>query len=315
MLVAMPFSLHGCRVLAAVTCALALVLPARSQAEPCGTVVAAGTTLALSGNVGPCPNIAGTAAVVVEDGATLDLGPFYVACSETDDEGTVSDGIRVNGSDAAIRNGSVYFCRGGVVLAGGGRHEIENVSLYGNTFGVHVEAASVRNALAAIAAYGDTESTAFFVEGDKTTLEDCLAWQAGTGFLVLSDRNRIVDSLARDALYGFDVAGENNKINRGTAVENGIGIRSRGEGSTVRETTLSNNVDEGLDISASTRVKSSSFTGNDVGVHVRSGLRVKVLGNIAAFNTTFDMVDDAAGCGSHKWIDNIFEVSNQACIE
>jgi hypothetical protein len=303
----------GSRCVAAAVFA-ALLTPAASQGEPCGTVVAAGTTLTLTGNVGPCTGASEDTAIVVESEAILDLGGFYVACSNIDDDNAMA-GIRVDGTHAEVRNGWIYYCNDGIAVSGDGRHRIEDVTLNGNASGVHVEAGSERNAIVSVTTYGDEGSTAFLIEGDKTVLEECLAWEAGTGFLLSSNRNRINDSFVRESLYGFDLAGERNRVNRSAAVLNDVGIRCRGEGSTIREATVSNNVGDGLAISASARVKSSSFSGNDVGVHVTNGDVVRVSGNISSFNTTFDMADETLDCGLHRWFDNVFEESNQTCIE
>lgn len=302
------------RMFAAIACGVVAGSVSASRAEPCGTVVGAGTMLVLAGNVGPCDDDV-AAAIVVESGATLDLDGHAVFCADMDADTSLPDGIRMTGAKAIVRGGGVVGCRVGLAVAGEGRHSIEQVTTESNATGMRVETASVRNRIEACASV-DNAGDGFLFEGDRTSVTDSFASGNTIGFRVQSSRNRLKNSHSTEHLSGIDVDGADNKLSLVTSSHNDYGLRCRGEGCRIVEFGAVENTVEALSIESSAKVKSSAFSSNQVGIHVyASAAQVKIVGNNSSLNDGFDMVDDVAGCGAHVWQNNVFGSSNDACIE
>ena len=296
-------------------CALSLAFPFAARAEPCGTVVAAGTTLTLTANVGPCDDDTNPA-IVVEDGATLDRGGFILFCEDVDFGLDWPVGIKVNGTKATVLNGDVDNCQVGVQLGGEGKHYVEGVTASSRGMGFYVEAAREKNKLVSTNSFSNQNG--YIIEGDKTSIATSNALENdGIGFQVSSHKNKLVDNVSDGNDVGaFNLEGEKNKLTGGSASDSPYGIRCAGEGCKVREVTVTGNAADGIEVERSAKVLGCTVSQNDVGIHVEgSALKPKIIGNSSTLNTTFDMKDDVAGCNLHVWKDNTFGTANETCIE
>ena len=180
---------------------------ARAQIA-CGGIVGPGQTVTLTGNVGPCDDVA---VAITVDGGTLDLGGFTLSCADTDEDNALPTGIELNGKKAQVRNGSVVGCFNGVRVEGSGKGVVTGMTLSGNASdGVQVR--SDKNKITANTTSGN---------GDE-------------GVDVLGSKNKIIgNTTTGNGADGIDVSSSarKNKILRNTSTGNaGADLQDSGAG-------------------------------------------------------------------------------------
>ncbi|HXC52181.1 MAG TPA: hypothetical protein VN634_14940 [Candidatus Limnocylindrales bacterium] len=304
----------------AVLCAASIAAPSAALAEPCGTVVAAGATVTLTANVGPCDGTFGDYAITVEDGGTLDLNGKTVTCQDLDMNSEIpSAGIVLHGSHDHVINGTVDGCAVGVLFSGDGYHTVETVTATnGHVPGGHgfaVEFTSPKNRVTYCTATNNA-GDGFNIGSDRNSVTSSSSNGNGAaGFNVIGNKNRLLFVTAgSNATSGVDLGGIKNKLTC-NAASNGDGVVVNGEGCGVRDSTIANNADDGLVIAASAKALDNTVSYNAYGIRVQaSAAKVKIARNDSSLNSVRDMTDEVAGCGDHRWTENTFATSNDACI-
>jgi len=307
----------------ALLCAVSIAAPSISLAEPCGTVVTAGSTLTLSSDVGPCDGTLADSAIEVQDGGTLDLNGKTVTCQDINTDTQYPVGIRLLGSKDHVSNGTVDGCMIGVVLSGDGRHAVESVTAtnsHDDGFVIETALGNTKNRLTSCTA-SDNAVDGFSIGSDKNSLTSTSATGNGAaGYDVIGAKNKFFEAVASgNSGAGFGLTGTGNKLTGGSASSNGDGVACNGEGCTIKEMTIASNTGDGIGIgasAASVKVLENTVSNNAYGIRVQSSaVKVKVIRNNSSLNSTRDMTDELAGCGDHKWVDNTFATSNDACIQ
>jgi len=294
-----------------------LATPSASYAEPCGTVVAAGTTLALTSDVGPCDGIPSDHAITVEEGGTLDLNGKTVSCQDLNMDNYVSSGIALTSGNGNLSNGTVEGCAIGVGLSGNGHHVVNNVTVENSGDGFVM--AGSRNKLTSCVATGNS-GDGFVAYGYATSFSSTSSTgNGGDGyrvtipFVVGAGTTKFLDTVASgNGGAGFYLYGK-IKLNGGSAASNHDGVIAYDDVS-IGRMTIASNTNYGIDISWG-KVRDNIVSGNAYGIRLEaSTAKAKVVGNNSSLNSTFDM-DEELGCGDHKWIDNTFATSNDPCIQ
>lgn len=288
----------------------------------CGATIAAGEKVILTADIGPCSS--GTdPAIRVIGPATVDMAGHRVLCNMSDRP----TGVLVEGKGAKILRGGADGCVSGLDLTGGdGKHKIEDFL-------------ATRNAAEGVA-----------INSDKNSLKRVAAVENGDdGFDVDGIGNKIEDAEAvGNGGAGFEVDGEGNKFKRIVAASNaGDGMDIDGNGNQVTDCRLAANDQDGAEINgdgnkmqkclstgtaagsanfafdvdgANNQLKKNLALANDRGFGLGGQPNV-LTQNVALGNTTVDLQDDNAGCGTNTWQKNKFGTSqaagapNPGCIQ
>ena len=251
-------------------CLLAAPTVASAQVA-CGDTIAKGSTVVLTGDL-ECD---GVEEALLVDSATLDLGGRTVSCADTNGNGRLPNGIVLLGTKAALRNGRVVGCLDNVILAGKGKHAVENVTIQdapGGYDGIYVVEGSSRNQIA----------------------------------------NNTVSGNSDD---GMDVRGHKNLIAGNVVTGNGedgidlIGVK----GNRVQDNVAANNLDEGIEVAGKANTVSGNTVDDnaDYGIQV-VGKRNKTLGNDVRGSGAGP--DITGTCKGNVWKDNIVAVASE-CVD
>jgi len=256
-----------------------VMVPGATAQLTCGTVVAPGQKITLTGDVGPCD---GGPAITVES-ATLDLGGFTVSCADTNEDGIVPDGIVLTGVKARLRSGTVRGCEDGVFLSGSGKHIVQGVRVTG---GVE-DGIDMR-----------------FDTGKNRIVANTIIGNGGDGIEVPSDRNKIQDNqletnggagidFTSGAVNGVPYSAEKNKV---------VGNRCLA------------NVDDGIDVGGNNNlIKLNNILGNrESGIDVH-GDGNRVVHNSAVGHPEGDIVA-AEPCGMNTFRKNSFVTKSGDCV-
>jgi parallel beta-helix repeat protein len=241
---------------------------ARAAQLTCGAVVGPGGTTVLEGNVGPCD---GPGAALTVNSATLDLGGFSVACADTNGDGAYSDGIRLQGKKAKLRNGTVTGCQDAVLLDASGKHQVTGVTATANREdGFEVDNAAPKCKLSANTATANGDD-GFEIEGDKGQYRNNTAERnGGDGFsLLTADGNVLTGNAARsNGDDGFGISGSRNVFTRNTASansEDGFDISGGGRRNRLTRNTANGHVAPNLDLEDSNSCGANSWRRNPHG--------------------------------------------------
>lgn len=187
----------------------------------CGDTVAAGTTVTLTQDIGPCD---GVQAAIIVDSATLDLGGRTVTCAEMNNDGDVPFGIVLTGRKARVMNGSVVGCYDGVYLDDPGKHRVEGVTVSASWFdGIYGESDSAKNQLIGNTVVNNLDD-GFEIRGPKNKITGNVAQGNGEDGIdvVDSKATKIQGNTASNNLdEGIDVSGIGNKVIGNTTNANG----------------------------------------------------------------------------------------------
>ncbi len=245
-------------------CLLAAPTAATAQVA-CGDTIAKGSTVVLAGDL-ECD---GVEEALLIDSATLDLGGHTVSCADTNGNGRLPNGIVLLGKKAALRNGRVVGCLDNVILAGKGKHVVENVTIQdapGGYDGIYVVEGASRNQIVNNTVSGNSDD-GMDVRGHKNLIAGNVVTGNGEDGIDLIDvnGNRVQDNVSANNLdEGIEVAGKANKVTGNTVNDNAeYGIQVVGK----RNKTLSNNVHgsgAGADITGT--CKGNVWKDNVVGV-------------------------------------------------
>ena len=305
--------------------ALSLGLSGTAQAVNCGDVIGPNETVVLGQDLLACDDTAPTALTVIGP-AMLDLNGYRVGCEDVDGNGAVPDGIALVGKKATVWNGQVENCREGVVVAGEGKHRVEEVTTTLNTRnGFHVASDGSR----LYRNDADTnELNGFRVDGDKNDLRDNAATTTlrFNGFNVSGDKNklRLNRAIANDA-KGYNIGGDKNKLDQNIASHNDSeGFTVSGNKNTLRKNLATENGYHGYQLQGDKNklIDNQALDNGRAGIRVQNGYEKNlIMKNTASGNDTkggepdSDLEDLNPDCGSTRWRDNDFNTSNQACIE
>jgi hypothetical protein len=201
---------HRVALLSGLTAALAVaMLPAAARAQlGCGDVVGPGQKVTLTGNLGPCDDVA---RVVTVNGGTLDLGGFTISCADTDGDNALPTAVELDGKKSRVTNGTVTGCFNGVTVSGTGKHTVQGVNATGNA----VDGIQVRS------------------NGNKI-LGNTTASNGDEGIEVLANKNKILQNVSTgNGSDGIDVDGDTkgNKIQKNQATGNGGADLQNSDGS------------------------------------------------------------------------------------
>jgi hypothetical protein len=191
-----------------------LIAPALAGAQvTCGDTIGEGQTVTLTADIGPCdtdPTISppGIGFALKVEGGTLDLGGHTLTCADTDGDGRIPIGIRLDGKESTVMNSRVIGCETGLVTGSGAGGEDTNHRV------VHI---TVQNSVYA----GVT------VRSNKNTLIDVSARDShdipasGDGFWIIGDENKLVGLVATgNSNFGIRISGKKNEVIGATATGN-----------------------------------------------------------------------------------------------
>lgn len=310
--------------------------PASAQVA-CGDEIGPGRQVVLGEHL-RCDDVA--TGVVVRGPAVLDLNGFSITCADSDADGDVPKvGILIVGAGVMVRNGAVDACHNGVVVAGSGRHRLDDVAvLSGSGDGIVLasDGNRVTEALAffhggtGIAVHGrgnvvtDSDATGNrvgFRVGQRNTLARNFASASERdGFLIGGSGSILTDNRALGGRVGFTVVGGSNRLVRNEGSENLIGIflDARARSNALLANVTSRNTAAGIVTSGERNRLLLNRAEDNVahGVRVTPGARTTAIsGTLARRNGLNDLVDETPGCGANRWRNNRFGTRNQHCVE
>ena len=307
-----------------------------TQADPitCGSVIGPDETVKLEAHVGPCDG--GEAVLTVIGPASLDLNGHPVFCDDWNGDGELPDSIVIQGEGARVRNGWIQGCHNGVVVAGDGRHRVEQIESNDNEAnGFYVT--SDRNKL--------DQNMALFnirngveVTGSRNSLTKNLSRANGVsehhvygqGYLIRGERNTLKKNDAFDnQATGFSLQGKRHTLVQNASTRNYYGYRVSGERHTLKKNTGSHNDKNGFEvISQPTRGKKIKLIQNVAEYNGQNGIRVNftaeditISRNTARNNDQlnkgwyYDLADVRSDCGTNRWSKNDYDTRSRACIE
>jgi len=270
--------------------AFALLTVSGVEAVVCGDTLGPGGLFTLTTDLGPC---ATDAALTVNGPAIVDLGGHTVSC----DTGVVGFqiGIKIVGKGAALRNGRVTDCGWGVVVLGGGGHQITKVFSERNAAGFYVGSAhnSLRdNGTVGVPGFSD----GFFVQGDSNVLTGNMATGWERGFFVAAGCTFVCGT------------GSHNSLSRNTATgnTNGFALFSASNNTLTSNQAFGNGTGPACCPEGGIHVDSDS-TRNSISGNV-------ALGNVPLGSGASDLSDNTVNCDKNNWTNNVFGTSDQACI-
>ena len=292
-----------------------------------GTAAPSGATLTCGDTIGPnevvilthdlsCPG-GGDPAVTVESGAILNLFNHTIDCVDKD-----RIGIRVVGSGSIVQYGIVRRCSVAVQIdgvAGEGGHIVTKIT-------------------------ADANRTGFLVNSSDNELQYTKTLNTGQfPYIVLGARNTLLGNLLENEPRGFNVSGEDHTLSKNQAISSGgngfsidgqrfrlsenlakgnatDGFTLEGEDHVILENTASHNGSHGFiiesDASGLTLAGNRAIKNKISGIEVdEDGLNNTIVGNFARRNQNDDLVDLNVNCDNNQWVGNIFQTSNQGCIQ
>jgi parallel beta-helix repeat protein len=317
------------------------------DAIQCGSVLGPHGTFVLDRDLS-CPYNADAfsePALTVVASATLDLNGHTVTCA-----GSREVGIRIEGSGAAVRNGTVRDCYTGVSIAGSD-NLLRRLTLIANEYGLAIERGTANRIKASAARDGNIgflivggstltgntatgNETGFYLigsGGDPQALHVLIDNEAtGNGDGVFSTvagvrliQNRILRN-GRDGVHLSESHGtlEGNRIANNQ--RNGI-FCADCSSLTVTDNKVVGNGGDGVlvDIHHNSNGPSPALTNNRAMRNKQTGINVvggaftafpaTITGNLARGNQV-DLADDAPNCAGGVWQGNSFQTASQICI-
>jgi hypothetical protein len=271
-----------------VASALVLLAPALASAQvTCGDTIGKGQTVTLTADIGPCdtsPTIPdpGLGFALTVEGGTLDLAGHTLACADTDGDGRIPYGIRLDGEKATVRNGTVIGCEEGLavgILDGGQdtEHRAVHVTVQNSRY-VGVGVRSNKNTLI------DVRSTNSF-------------GRLGYGFWILGDESKLVGLTAtgNDA-FGIRISGKKNTVIGATATGNardGFWVDDESKKNNLTACQGSGNGDSGIRIEGLKNKVDDSIANDNAayGFVLEAGSQNRIRGGSAHDNSGFDLLN------------------------
>jgi len=310
--------------------ALAATAASASAGVACGARIAAGEAVVLDRDLA-CDDVA--AALIVTGPAVVDLNGFALGCTA---DGVRRVGVVLVGEGATLRNGTVADCHHGVLVAGRGRHVVDDVAVIGASDGFTL--ASDANRVTASHAFFNRDR-GFVVTGDGNAVADSTAAGNAIGFRVAGRATLSRNVADRNEREGYLVTGSGAALHENRAIGSRIGFQVHGSGhhlvrnegrgnllgvfldratrdNLVLLNVMSGNLFTGIVATGDgNRLAMNHASDNAAhGVQVTSSARsTTVVGTTARSNGVHDLADDTPGCGA-VWRENEFETSNQPCI-
>jgi parallel beta-helix repeat protein len=229
---------------------LGTLIASVTESNPaCGATLGPGAKVTLDGDLscnGP------TYALTLLGSVTLDLNGFVVSCS-----GTTPVGIRVQGQNNVVNNGTVTGCSSGIQIAGQ-HHRVENTTITSNGTGIEVFAgqSTIKNNTATgnLIGIGDTRGSA---GGNRFTGNTTNSNNQG---MIVDDNETASDNTANGNTYSGIVCGYSNKISRNTTNNNwGYGIGVAGTGNVLSRNTASSNTSGDFYVDCSTNTSRNNY--------------------------------------------------------
>jgi parallel beta-helix repeat protein len=136
------------------------------------------------------------------------------------------------------------------------------------------------------------------VRGDgQHTVQDVIAeFHTNNGFFLGSNDNRLTHNTSRSNTFvGISVGSQRNRLTENTAASNGVlGFQIAGDDNAIQDNLAANNATTGIEVV-------EGATGN------------RLMGNVGASNSAFDLADDNPNCDQNRWRGNT-GTRNQTCI-
>jgi len=269
----------------------------------CGDSISIAITL--DGNVGPCDDDDGDAAVTIEADGSLDLNGYKVFCKDLDKDAQLpDDGILVNADNTELKNGEVSGCGNGVDIDGSGNRVLWMKSIQNKEDGFDV--GGEKNWLRYNTADGNNDDGFDAEESDNTFTGNYASFNNGSGFLIDSDDNILEQNHATwNDRNGFLIdENDDNQLRNNTALYNrDDGFEITGDRNILEDNTAKFNHEDGIEIG--------------------EGSNNTIQFNTSRYNDSkggfpnYDLSDENEGCdgGSNKWMDNfVGSTRNQLCI-
>jgi len=269
--------------------------PRPAGAVACGDVLAGPGSFRLEQDL-VCST---TTALVVRDGATLDLGGHTVTCADLD------NGIAVAGTGARLLNGTVTGCNDGVSLSGE-RHVVKRIRSRFNVRGFVAEDGLEDARLSdSSAEFNGAGGFTLFGNGNVLRRNESFG-NADVAIFVIGNRNTLTrNSTNGNCIVGgcaaaYEIGGDDNTISRNSATGEDTGFLLTPDFGSATGNTL---------------VKNEAAFSFLAGIVVQDG----ATGNDLVRNTVSGggthLVDFNENCDANTWRKNTFETANQACID
>lgn len=225
----------------------------------CGATLEGGTWVMTADAL----NCASTPALVLNDGAEVDMNGHILTCGANTREGIV-----INGSGGSVKNGKVSGCLNGIKLLGEGRHSVTRM-VSANNAANGVYAGSDGNTLTTVYASGNTLSQ-IYIEGAANKVIRANAAHGADGIHIKGDKNKVVDSSASNNTNGFVVeSGSGNSFKGCVASQNDDGFQIHGVATKIKGSVAAVNGDDAFSLDGSKNSLSKSVAvGNGYGITV-----------------------------------------------
>src|SRR5262245_39508932 len=269
--------------------------PRPAGAVACGDVLAGPGSFRLEQDL-VC---SATTALVVRDGATLDLGGHTVTCADLD------NGIAVAGAGVRRVHGTVPGCNDGVSLSGA-RHVIKRIRSTFNVRGFLAEDGLEDARLSdSSAEFNGAGGFTLFGNGNVLRRNESFG-NADVAIFVIGNRNTLTrNSTNGNCIVGgcaaaYEIGGDDNTVSRNSATGEDTGFLLTPDFGSATGNTL---------------VKNQAAFSFLAGIVVQDG----ATGNDLVRNTVSGggthLVDFNESCDANTWRKNSFETANQACID
>lgn len=279
------------------TTLLGLAGEARASHQPsCGETITHSVTL--TGPVGPCP---GDGIIIGADGITLDLNGHSISGlpGVPQVQGTGAGVLVENHTGVTVKNGTVQFFDGGVVLRQGGDHTLTGLEVTANVGTL-------------VSQWGEGiglwESDGNTVDGNVVSLNGPYAGIGLYGDLTINGSD---DNIVKNNEVVTNLTGPTEVI--------GIRLEPYAEGNMVADNTVTGSRLDGIAVFFGST--GNDITGNTISASGRDGVRLwdrtsgnTVSGNTSTNNANFDLYDHHGHCNANTWSGNTYGTKSPACI-
>ncbi len=233
---------------------------------------------------------------IIHENVIVNLGGYAVMCSN-------DDGIVIQNQDnVKVMNGSVsHNQREGIQVSESANIRLLNLDLIDNA-DVGLDVVNSEQLVVKYVTATDNFLGLSFTNTDRWKLAHSKA-NYNTWLGVNIDQ-------------GVETVVQKSKIN----LNGNDGIASTGRNNKFRHLIANKNGDDGIDINApslNVLIQYNKTNKNlDDGIDIDQGTAViYVFDNLARLNSDTDLTDNNANCTSNSWLRNIFEKSNESCIQ
>lgn len=251
----------------------------KGHAVTCAAILSK-RTFTLSADL-DCSNA--TAPITVRDRADLNLNGH-----------TLIGEVVLDGAKAQVRNGTI-FCNGFsvfpcVTVQGAGGHTVKGLRVEESSFSPLINVISNNNTIIANTLY-NTPAGGLNVEGNSNIIEGNIAITAGQiAFEIKGNKNTVIRNHAAFHIINYVISGNNNSVTRNSADGFDEHFRVHGDNNRIMDNVMT----EGQ-FGLTTVAENNHIEGN--------------IGVLTEF------IDLNPNCGTNDWTGNVFQSSNQPCVQ